>query len=312
MIAAASMGSTSFDYRAAGERLGVRVEREVPLRTHTTMGVGGPAAWVYYPRTMEAAAAIHHALGQGPLPVRILGAGSNVIVRDEGVRAAVITTRDMRQPPEMLYERRLRVSAGQPLPGLARWAAEHELSGLEFAEGIPGHLGGALRMNAGANGGWIGDVVEEVLYAGSKGEVASRTVRAEDFSYRSSIVAAEGLFAVGAVLRLNSGKRDEIRASMKAFRNRRRETQPVTERTSGCVFVNPGVEPAGRMIDRLGLKGTAIGGAVVSETHGNFIVNRDAATARDVLALIERVQDVLRDALGREPRLEVEIWGDDE
>jgi UDP-N-acetylmuramate dehydrogenase len=299
-----------FDYPAAGERAGVRCAASVPMAKLTTIGVGGPASWVYYPGTMAAAAKIYSELLEGPLPVRLLGAGSNVIVVDEGVRAAVICTRELREEPQRLPGNRVRVGAGHPLPGLARWAASEGLSGLEFAEGIPGQVGGGLRMNAGAHGRWMSDVAEEVLVGEPSGEVGVREVAAADFGYRQSFLSREGLFAVGAVLRLVPDEPERITRRMRTFRDRRRASQPIRERSAGCVFANPSEEPAGALIDRLGLKEASIGGASVSGKHGNFIVNRADATASDVLALLERVRERLRAELGEPPRLEVEIWRD--
>jgi UDP-N-acetylmuramate dehydrogenase len=307
---ASSRAVDRFDYRAAGERAGVRCEAEAPLSRYTTLGVGGPAAWIYFPRTAEAAAGVYDELLAGPLPVRVLGGGSNVIVDDEGVRAAVVSTRELRDEPYRLDDRRVRALAGQPLPGLARWCCGEGLSGLEFAEGIPGQVGGAVRMNAGAHGGWMGDVVRQVLVAAPGGEVAVREVEAESFGYRESFVSREGLFALGAVLRLEPDQPQRIKERMKRFKDRRRASQPVTERSAGCVFANPSEEPAGALIDRLGLKGVSVGGAMVSGKHGNFVVNHAGATAADVLALLDRLRDALTRELGSEPRLEVEIWRD--
>jgi UDP-N-acetylmuramate dehydrogenase len=306
----ASRAEGRFDYRAVGEEIGVRCEAEAPLARYTTLGVGGPAAWLYFPQTMEAAARIYDALLAGPLPVRVLGGGSNVIVVDDGLRAAVISTRELRAGPFPLDAQRVKVASGQPLPGLARWCAQRGLSGLEFAEGIPGQVGGALRMNAGAHGGWMADVVEQVLHAAPGGEIAVRDVDANSFGYRQSFLSQEGLFAVGAVLRLSTDDPERIKARMKQFKDRRKASQPVAERSAGCVFANPSEEPAGALIDRLGLKGVVVGGAMVSGKHGNFIVNRANARAADVLELLEQLREALRRELGAEPRLEVEIWRD--
>lgn len=299
-----------FDYAAAGARAGVRCEAGVPLSGLTTIGVGGPAAWIYFPETIESAARIHAELQRGALPVRILGGGSNVIVVDEGVRAAVISTLELRGDPEPVGEHRVRVHAGRPLPGLARWAASQALSGVEFAEGIPGQVGGAVRMNAGAHGRWMGDVVESVLVAGPDGSVRQRDTAAADFGYRDSFVAREGLFVLGAVLRLVPDDPERIRERMRRYKERRRASQPITERSAGCVFANPSEEPAGALIERLGLKETVVGGAAVSGKHGNFVVNRDGACAADVLELVRRVREALQRETGEPPRLEVEIWRD--
>jgi UDP-N-acetylmuramate dehydrogenase len=141
--------------------------------------------------------------------------------------------------------------------------------------------------------------------------VGARQVDAADFGYRESFLSREGAFAVGAVLRLVPDDPDRITRRMKAFRDRRLASQPIRERSAGCVFANPSEEPAGALIDRLGLKEASVGGAVVSGKHGNFIVNRAGATASDVLALVQRIRAALGDELGEPPRLEVEIWRDE-
>lgn len=312
-MSAIARRSTAGDrfYRDLARRLGVPVRADEPLARYTTMRVGGPASWLFLPRSAEQAARLHAALLDGPLPVRILGGGSNVIVADEGVRAAVIATHALAAAPQRLDEGRLRVPAGQAIPGLVRWTARAGLAGLEFAEGIPARLGGAIRMNAGTREGAFSDVVEAVLVAGEGGRIEERRPRAGAFGYRDSFVARERLFVLGAVLRLSPDDPERVRARVRALRERRRATQPLWQRSAGCVFTNWPEQPVGALVERLGLKGTAIGGAEVSTVHGNFIVNRGEASARDVLALIELVRERLAAATGTAPRLEVEIWRDE-
>jgi UDP-N-acetylmuramate dehydrogenase len=310
MIAARHQRTPPWRYEELAADLGVELRRDEPLAGFTTMRVGGPAPFVFLPRTPETAARLHAELLGGPLPVRILGAGSNLIVVDEGVRAAVIVTRAMQAEPELVDATLVRVRAGQPVPGLVRWTAERGLAGLEFAEGIPAQVGGALRMNAGANQRWFSDVAERVEVAGRDGGIETREPARGDFGYRTSFIARERLFAVGAELRLVPEKEDAIRARIRAYRDRRRATQPLRERSAGCVFANYEERKVGALVEELGLKGTSVGGAAVSELHGNFIVNRGEARAADVLALVERVAAALHDATGEQPRIEVEIWRD--
>ncbi|RMG46850.1 MAG: UDP-N-acetylmuramate dehydrogenase [Acidobacteria bacterium] len=298
-------------YLAIARELGVVALPEEPLARYTTMRVGGPAAVLFLPRTIDQAARLHAAIAGGPLPVRFLGGGSNVIVADEGIRAAVIATHGIDGEPEREGDDRIFVPAGRPVPGLVRWAAREGLAGLEFAEGIPARVGGAIRMNAGAHGRCFADAVAEVLVAGRDGRPERRRPGSGDFGYRDSFVAREGLLVLGAVFRLTPEDPERIQERVRAFRERRRATQPLWERSAGCVFANWPGRPAGALIERLGLKGTAVGGAEVSPVHGNFIVNRGNATARDVLALIELVRERLAAATGLEPRLEVEIWRDE-
>ncbi len=297
-------------YREIGEDLGVRAVPEMPLGPLTTMKVGGPASWVYFPETAEQASRVYAALERGPLPTRLLGGGSNVVVADEGIRAAVVATSGIRHDSELRGEDRVFAPAGAGVPGLVRWAAAHGLSGLEFAEGIPAKLGGAICMNAGANGSSFSDVVESVVIGGPHGQLLERAVGEKDFGYRTSFVEAHRVIVVGAVLRLAAGDRESIRRTIRAYKSRRRETQPLWERSAGCVFANWPEEPIGALVERLGLKGLRVGDAEVSALHGNFIVNRGHATASEVLALIEQVRERLAREVGMPPRLEVQVWRD--
>lgn len=297
-------------YREVAGDLGVTVRENEPLAPYTWLKVGGPADFVFFPEDAAQAARLFGALAAGPLPVRILGAGSNLVVADEGVRAAVITTSGLHDEPRYLGEGRIAASAGMPVPGLARWAARLDLAGLEFAEGIPALLGGALRMNAGAHGSQFSAVAERVLVAGADGELREHAVAEGDFAYRESFVRRGRLIALGAVLRLHSDDPAAIRARMHEYRQRRRETQPIQERSAGCVFANFPGQPVGRLIEQLGLKGTAVGDAEVSLLHGNFIINKGRARAADILALVDLVTERIVEAVGQAPRLEVEIWKD--
>ena len=244
-------------YEAAAERAGVRALAEEPLARHTTMRVGGPAQWFFLPDTPERAAQLWAELRRGPLPLRILGWGSNVVAVDEGVRAAVVCTNELRRDPELLADHRVLAWAGVPVPGLARWAATHGLAGLEFAEGIPAQLGGAVRMNAGANRSSFAEIAEVALVAGDGGAVVERALGPADFAYRESFASRERLFVLGARLRLAPGDPAEIRARMTGYRDRRRATQPIQLPSAGCVFANYADQSVGALVERLGLKGAA-------------------------------------------------------
>lgn len=301
----------SFDYAGLGQRLGVATRVNEPMSAHTTMKVGGPAAWYYEPTTMSQTAELYAALHEGPLPIRVLGWGSNLVVADDGVRAAVIATARLHATPLRDGATTLRVLAGVPLPGLTRWCAKHGLSGLEFAEGIPAFVGGAVRMNAGANGHSLSELLETVTCAAPSGLVQQRQVQTNDFGYRHSFVAEQQLLVLAAQIRLHEDDPRAIKQRLVELRDRRRATQPLQDRSAGCAFTNWPDLPAGALIERLGLKGLRVGGAEVSTVHGNFVVNRGGATASDVFALIERVRAAMAEATGRQPRIEVEIWRDE-
>jgi len=295
-------------YREIAGDLGVPVAAEEPLARWTTMGVGGPARWAFFPPDTERLLATWRALREGPLPVRVLAGGSNVIVADEGIDAAVIvlgraggTIR--REGNELVAD------ATVPFPALVRRAAEEGLAGLAFAEGIPGRLGGAVRMNAGTGAGELADVLAEVEVADAAGRVRRHRPGPGDFGYRESFVAREGLLVLRARLALSPADPAEIRAEMEERRARRRATQP-RGRSAGCIFRNLPGQPVGAIVDRLGLKGTRIGDAAISTEHGNFIVNLGHARAADVLALVDLVRERVARETGLEPHLEVEIWRD--
>ncbi len=295
-------------YREMAGDLGVPATPGEPLARWTTMGVGGPARWAFFPPDPERLLAAWRALHEGPLPVRVLAGGSNVIVADEGIDAAVLvlgrTGGEIRRE-----EHELVADATVSLPALVRRAAEEGLAGLAFAEGIPGKLGGAVRMNAGTGAGEIAEVVAEVEVADANGAVRRHRPGPGDFGYRESFVAREGLLVLRARVALRPGDPAAIRAEMAERRARRRASQP-GGRSAGCIFRNLPGEPVGALVDRLGLKGTRIGDAAISTEHGNFIVNLGHARAKDVLDLVDLVRERLARETGLEPRLEVEIWRD--
>ncbi len=293
-------------YRRVAADLGVPATAGEPLARWTTIGVGGPARWAFFPPDVDRLLATWRALGPGPLPVRVLAGGSNVIVADEGLDAAVIVlgraAGQVRREGDGLV-----ADATVPFPALVRRAAAEGLAGLAFAEGIPGRFGGAVRMNAGTGAGELKDVLEEIEVADRSGDVRRLRPGPGDFGYRESFVAREGLLVLRARLRLRPGDPAAIRAEMERRRARRRATQP-RGRSAGCIFRNLPGQPVGALVDRLGLKGTRIGDAVVSPEHGNFIVNLGRARAADVLALVDLVRERIARETGVEPRLEVEVW----
>ena len=290
------------------QRLGVPCRLEEPLGPHTTMGVGGPAPGFLEPRTAQELSALLREMTAAAVPFRILGAGSNLIVDDAGVASAVVTTSGLTAEPVRRGET-VRAEAGVLLPRLVRVMATLGLGGFEFLEGIPGSVGGAVFMNAGAGGRWIGDVVSEVEICSPTGELSRRTPAPADFGYRRSFVSDAGLIVAAATLKGVAGDPEAIRERIRDSRAYRVATQPLSERSSGCVFKNPPGDSAGALLDRLNVKGTAVGGAVVSERHANFIVNR-GGTGEDVLRLVDLVRERVRRDSGVELALEVIVWSD--
>ena len=289
---------------------GSRVRRDEPMARRTTLRVGGPAD-LYVEADSESdlvtalALARHHSV-----PVFLIGRGSNLLVRDGGIRGLVLSLQTPGFSRIETEDGRIRAGAGAPLKQLANEARRAGLSGMEFLEGIPGSVGGALRMNAGAMGGWTFDVVEVLRYLDDDGSVREIPGPEAGAEYRGCPLLKDRV-ALGAVFRGTPSPPEAIEERMKASSGKRWSSQP-RQPSSGCTFKNPRTDlPAGRLIEELGLKGTRVGGAMVSPVHGNFFVNLGTATARDVLELIETVQRRAWEERGVRLHTEVEIVGED-
>jgi len=280
-----------------------------PLARRVTLGVGGAAAWYAEPATVDDCAALLRAAAECDLPVFALGRGSNLLVPDEGYAGLVIhLSTEHWGSVERLDGLRLRVGGGARLKELCGFAAREGLAGFEFLEGIPGTVGGSLRMNAGAMGGWIFDRVESVEWLGPDGRVRAAGRAAFDAAYRDC-PQLHGSIVLSAVL--VAERADEpasIRARMDEMGARRRASQP-RDPSAGCVFRNPPAEKAGRLIELSGLKGEAEGGALVSPVHANFIVNTGQASAAEVIALLRRVRGVVKAERGIELEPEILMLG---
>jgi len=283
--------------------------RDEPLAKHTTLRLGGPAD-VYVEPASEAdlVAAVKFCHERG-LPFFVIGRGSNLLVRDGGFRGVAIC---LAQPNFSRIEvagERLHCGAGAKLKNIAIEAKRNGLGGVEFLEGIPGSVGGALRMNAGAMGGATFNVIESVRFMDHTGKIQERSRAGMPVEYRCCPLLKDHI-ALGAVFRCLPAPREEIEKRMKEFSERRWASQPAAP-SAGCTFKNPATISVGKLIDELGLKGTRVGGAVVSAEHGNFIVNDGNATARDVLELIAILQQRAKTERGIELQTEVEIIGAD-
>jgi UDP-N-acetylenolpyruvoylglucosamine reductase len=285
------------------------IRRHESLAKHTTLRVGGPAD-VYIEPASEADLAIIVKFCAGrSVPFFILGRGSNLLVRDGGFRGVVICLAQPHFGKIEINGERLHCGAGAKLKNVSVEAKRNGLSGVEFLEGIPGSVGGALRMNAGAMGGATFDVVESVCVMGFDGNVRELAPGEMSVEYRGCTTLKNHI-ALGAVFKCKKSSREEIEARMKAFSEKRWEAQPAAP-SAGCMFKNPPAIPAGKLVDEIGLKGAHVGGAMVSLEHGNFIVNGGSATARDVLALIALLQARAKEARGIDLHTEVEIIGED-
>ena len=285
------------------------VRANEPLARRTTLRVGGPAD-VYVEPASEAdlTETLRFAAEQSQ-PFFLLGRGSNLLIRDGGIRGVVIS---LAQPPftRIAVEgERLRCGAGVKLKDVANEAKRNAIAGLEFLEGIPGSVGGALRMNAGAYGGEMFRVVESLRFMDYTGTVHDVPVARVEARYRSCPFFQTHI-ALGAVLRGEAGAQAAIEQRMNECSRKRWSSQPKAP-SAGCAFKNPPAITAGRLIDELGLKGLRVGGAMVSQEHGNFIVTDGAATARDVLGLIEHIKQRAHAERGMELETEIQIIGED-
>ena len=282
---------------------GIPLLPQEPMSRRTTFGIGGPALLIrpQNREQLQTAVALCRGAGQPPF---ILGRGSNLLVSDAGIARPVIQLGEglstvVRQGDT------LRCGAGAALISVCLQAARAGLSGLEWAYGIPGSLGGGVYMNAGAYGGELKDVVAEVTYLDENGDFCTASGDTLQFGYRHSVFQQRECCIVEAVLALVPGRESEIRAAMEDYMNRRREKQPLEYGSAGSTFKRPAGNYASALVDRCGLKGLAVGGAEVSQKHAGFIINRGGATAAEVLQLIAEVQRTVREKTGYELECEV-------
>lgn len=259
-----------------------------PLAKYTSWRVGGPAQRMYIPDNKADLIGFIADLPVGE-PLYWLGLGSNLLVRDGGIRGTVINTRNRLKEMHLLDSERVYVEAGVPCAHVARFCSDLGLTGAEFLAGIPGTMGGALRMNAGAFGGETWSIVDQVEMINASGDVTLRDHHEFEVAYRS-VKGLEQEWFLSAQLRLIKGDTQISQEHIKALLEKRNSTQPTNKPTCGSVFKNPPGDHAARLIEACGLKGFAIGGAIVSQKHANFIENQGNATAVDIETLIEIIQ----------------------
>jgi len=284
------------------------LRRNESLAKKTTLRVGGPADCYVEPASEAELASILKLCAAHQIPFLMLGRGSNLLIRDGGIRGVVICLAHANFCRVQIAGTRLHCGAGARLKAVAVEAKRNGLANLEFLEGIPGSVGGALRMNAGAMGSWMFEVVETIRFMDYTGQARERKASEVTIEYRGCPLLGNHI-ALGAVLKGEPAPRASVEQRMQAFSQKRWTSQPAAS-SAGCIFKNPEAIPAGKLIDELGLKGTRVGGAVVSDVHGNFIVNDGNATAKDVLALIEIIKQRARAARGIDLETEVEIVGE--
>jgi UDP-N-acetylmuramate dehydrogenase len=282
------------------------VETNYPLAKDTWYGLGGPADYFIRPETVEQLKTIARRCNENNIPIYVLGFGSNLLINDKGLRAAVIKLEAEKFARTQFDGEQLTAWAGAKLSELVLTCVKKSLSGIEALTGIPGSIGGAVRMNAGGNFGDIGAAIETVTLMDSQGDIFEKSKPELMFDYRSTNITAQ--FILNARLKLTSADPEQIMRTVKEIWIYKKNSQPLNTRNCGCVFKNPRGVSAGALIDRAGLKGLQIGGAVVSEKHANFIIAEKGCKSRDVVRLIDAVKERVKEQFGIELELEIEIW----
>lgn len=297
------------DYRMIEEicaKYGAEYKKNECLAPYTSFKIGGCCPILIKPNGIDCLKEIVSEFNRENEEYKVIGKGSNILVSDKGVNFPVISLSSMTKAA--VDGERILCTAGLPLISLCRLAAEQSLSGLEFAYGIPGSVGGAVYMNAGAYGGEMKDVVCECTFIDPNGMLVCITAEDMDFSYRHSYFSGKKCIIAEIGLKLHKGDKKKIQNTMEELMGRRREKQPLEYPSAGSTFKRPEGDFAGRLIEAAGLKGYSVGGAQVSEKHCGFVINKDGATFDDVKTLIETVREKVKEKSGVSLETEVVIW----
>jgi len=282
------------------------VETKYPLAKSTWYGLGGLADYFIRPQSLEQLSEAAKRCNENGVAIRVMGFGSNLLVGDKGVRGAVIKL-DSESFSQVQFEgEMLTAGAGADLSKLVLTCVQKGLSGIEALTGIPGSIGGAVRMNAGGNFGDIGSSVEKVTLMDGNGGIFEKSKQELVFDYRSMNITAK--FILGAQLKLNAADPNVILRMVKEIWIYKKNTQPLNTKNAGCIFKNPRGVFAGALIDRAGLKGFRIGGAVISEKHANFIIAEKGCKSSDVMGVIETAKQKVKEQFDVDLELEIEIW----
>ena len=299
---------TDFQQKITAALPGVELQLNEPMEKHTSFRIGGPAEVMAFPKTIEELSEILKKSALLDMKPAILGAGTNILAPDSGVKGLVVCMKDCLDTIEQLDDTRIRVSAGVTMTRAAVFAANQGLSGLEFAHGIPGSVGGGVYMNAGAYGGEISQVCTKVEVMDFAGNLHMIPADEMAFSYRHSRLENENAIVVRAEFALTPKPTEEIRSVMQDLMSRRKASQPLDLPSAGSAFKRPVGGYAAALIDNAGLKGYRVGGAAVSEKHAGFVVNLGGAKAEDVKQLLSDVADIVYVDSGIHLEPEVRIW----
>lgn len=286
-----------------------KIKTEEPMKNHTTFRIGGPAKYFVTPETKEEVKAVIECCKEAKMPYYILGNGSNLLVSDKGYEGVVIQIFKNMNKIQLEGEK-ITAQAGAILSAVANKALDAELTGFEFAAGIPGTLGGACVMNAGAYGGEMKDVLEHVVVLTEDGEFLTIPKEKLELGYRTSVIAKKNYVVLEAVIRLTKGDKEAIKARMDELKVQRTTKQPLEYPSAGSTFKRPVGYFAGKLIQDAGLRGFQVGGAQVSEKHCGFVINKDQATAADVAELMRQVSLKVKEQFGVELEAEVKRLGE--
>lgn len=279
------------------------------MKNHTSFKVGGVADILVIPETIDEVVKIIKLCKEDHVPHYIMGFGSNLLVRDGGIRGVVIKLEKLNSIS--VQGEKLRVQCGASFARASREALNASLTGLEFACGIPGTIGGAIAMNAGAYGGEVKDVIEEAVVIDNDGNLLHLNKEQLELGYRTSAVLKHGYVAVECTFKLEKGNYKEIKDNVDTLMKKRSEKQPLEYPSAGSTFKRPTGHFAGKLIEDSGLKGFSLGGAEVSEKHSGFIINKNNATSEEILSLINHVQETVNEKFGVKLETEVRIIGED-
>ncbi len=280
-----------------------------PMSRHTTFRTGGPASLFLKPGSVESLIAVQMLIREMGVPFYVLGNGSNLLISDRGYDGVMISTENLsvirREDDDLIY-----AEAGALNSAIASFVRDEELTGFEFAAGIPGTIGGAMVMNAGAYGGEMKDIVHEVRVLTADGRELKLNNSACDFGYRTSVIKREKITVLSVLLKLQKGEKSAIEAQMKELALKRKEKQPLEYASAGSTFKRPEGYFAGKLIQDAGLRGFSVGDAQVSEKHCGFVINRGSATSSEIYELIQKVRDRVFENSGVLLEPEVIIMGD--
>ena len=286
------------------EELKIKYSKNEAMSLHTSFKIGGEADIMLYPENEEQLLSLLSLAKAEGIPTFILGKGSNLLVSDKGIEGAVISTTSM-QNITLISDTEIKAEAGASLAALCRFARDNSLGGLEFAFGIPGTVGGALYMNAGAYGGDMSMVVKSAVSINGENKLLSRNTAEMELGYRKSIYDQNSEVITSVVFSLCKGNKDEISEAMDTFMAKRKNSQPLDFPSAGSTFKRPEGYYAAALIDECGLKGYSVGGAEVSVKHAGFVINKDNATCEDVLGLISDIKKIVKEKRGVDLHTEV-------